>query len=169
MKYHKLTRIIVVIFYLYFIISCATKITYNPTVNPDVVSAMQTIREKILTQPGLKTPYYADVTETLLTVKGPFEGDRIESNEPTGIFEFKSITEMVFNHKRDWFMVTLVSNGSSLYRYFTHSEEDAQKFMDSIYTMMKHNPDSSKPIKLIAKPILNKTGNFSREDLNYAD
>lgn len=170
MHYHKPITFFILIFFVLLLSSCgATRLSYTPTVNPNVLEAMQSIREKILTQDGKNTPYLADVTESTLKVQGNFKGVKIEGENSVGLIHFKEITELAFHHKKTLFSVTIYGERGFLYRYFSNNEENAKKFMDSIHTMMQHNPDPNKPIVLNNQPILNRNHRFTIKDLNYAD
>lgn len=78
MKYHQLKKTLTPMALAIVLSGCpATLLTYKPTVNPNVQAAMQTIRDKILTQPDNMAPLHVEVTEDKMKIKGKFEGAKI--------------------------------------------------------------------------------------------
>ncbi|MEQ1635553.1 MAG: hypothetical protein ABL903_02605 [Methylococcales bacterium] len=175
MRYHRLTRIFVHIFYTVMLSGCgATLLSYNPESNPNVINAMQSIREKILSQPEGMSPAELYVAENFIQINGEFEGEKSPGLESAfAIIPFKFIDELTLHHKNEWFFVTLIKNDDGnhreLFSYHSYNENDAKKFMDSINTMVQHKSDPDKPIVLNNQPILIRPSRFTKADLNYLD
>jgi hypothetical protein len=153
MPYHKLTALFLNIFFLVTLSGCgATLLSYNPTINPNVVDAMQTIRKLILSQPEGRSPTGIYVTENYIKLKGEFEGDKSPGDGDSALIRYSSINNMTFHHKNEWFMVSLIGNNRKLFRYHTHNEDDAKKLMDSFHTMMEYKANPYKPVILENQP-----------------
>ncbi len=157
----QLKNIFILIFCAIILNGCgATLLTYKPVENSNILGAMRTIRNKILTQPAQKSPSQVEITENTLKIIGNFEGKKFKKasfnffskdyKEAVGLMNFKDITEIKYHTKSNWFMVSLINKQSNdtLFRYFSHNETDAQQFIDNIETLIKHKVDPSKPIVL---------------------
>lgn len=168
MLYLKLTKVIFNIFFLSILSGCgATLLSYNPTVNTNVLDAMQSIRELILTQQENRSPKNIYITENYIKIYGEFEGDKSPSEGAAALIRFSNISNLTFHHKNEWFMVSLIGNNRKLFRYHTHKEGDAKKLMDDIYTMMQHKSDPYKPIVLENQTEVKNSLNVEKNDLKY--
>ncbi|MCX7089487.1 MAG: SHOCT domain-containing protein [Methylococcales bacterium] len=171
MSYHKLTWGFIII-YLGILCGCsATLLSYNPTVNMDILDAMQSIKEKILTQPDGRSPSQAYITESFIKLSGNFEGEKSLTDKSYTLIRFNTITNLTLHNKNEWFLVSLVKKGDGfnrlLFRYFTKNEDTAKKFMNNIYSMMEHKPNPYKPISIENQVEIKKSYPFTKEDVNH--
>ncbi len=156
----QLKNIFILIFFAVILNGCgATLQTYKPVENPNILDAMRTVRNKILAQPEQKAASQVEVTETTLKITNTFVRPKFWGTYDEDVVKliiFKDITGIRYHTKRDWFMVSLVNEniGHLLFRYYSHSEMDAQHFIDNIQTLISHKKDPLKPIALTTTPPL---------------